>query len=384
MSDVARVQRPTYKPQFLSVSLMPGLTISSVMIVNNPGDARSAFSVLKHAHWNGFTPADLVFPAFLFMIGVGTTIAHVEKEQSGHSHSSLLLAALWRATYLIAIGLCLDALFFHPWRHLLFFGVLQRVALCLACGSFLLAGARRPLPRRVAMLCGFTACLLGYWVLMRFVPVPGYGVPGQNIPLLDPAHNLDAWIDYRLFAGHLLHRAYDPNGLLSTIPATGTFIAGMLTGLWLMSGYTERQKALGLVAVGCVSLGVGGLWNSTFPINMQLWTSSYVLWAAGWTFFVLALLFTVADVLRVRGRGWAILLVFGTNAMASFIFASAVSTCFVSVPVDGENTVGLFYNNYFSAIRPKTVGSLLYALLFTAGCWALMHWFYRRKIALNI
>ncbi len=384
MSGVEAIQRPSYKPEFLSVAVMPGLTISSVMIVNNPGDARSAFSVLKHAHWNGFTPADWVFPAFLFMIGVGTTIAHVEKEAAGESQTTLLLAALWRSIYLIAIGLFLDALFLHPWRHVLIFGVLQRVGLCLACGSFLLAGARRPWPRRIVLLCGFAACLVGYWVLMRFVPVPGYGVPRQNIPLLDPAHNLAAWIDYRLFAGHLLHKTFDPNGLLSTIPATGTFIAGMLTGLWLMSGYTERQKALGLVAVGCVSLVLGGLWNFTFPINMQLWTSSYVLWAGGWTLFVLAALFTLADVLQVRGRGWSILLVFGTNAMASFILASAVSTCFASVPVDGENTVGILYSNYFAAIRPKEIGSLVYALLFTAGCWFPMHWLYRRKIVLNI
>ena len=265
---------PTFAPGFLAVLLMPGLTISSVMIVNNPGDSRAAFGFLKHAHWNGFTPADWVFPAFLFMIGVGTTIAHVQKEQAGHSRSSLLFAAVWRSAYLIAIGLGLDALFLHPWRHLLIFGVLQRVALCLTCGSLLLACTRRPFARRLILLCSFAACLVGYWVLMRFVPVPGYGVPGKNIPLLDPAHNLAASIDVRLFAGHLLHPTYDPNGLLSTIPATGTFIAGILTGLWLASRYTKGQKALGLLGAGCVFLALGGLWNVPFPINMQLWTSS--------------------------------------------------------------------------------------------------------------
>ena len=109
-----------------------------------------------------------------------------------------------------------------------------------------------------------------------------------------------------------------------------------------------------------------------------------MLWAGGWTYFVLCTLFTVADLLHIRGRGWSLLLVFGTNAMASFILASTVSTCFVSIPVDRGDTVGLLYSNYFAAIRPRAMGSLSYALLFTAGCWLLMHWLYRRKIVLNI
>ena len=216
------------------------------------------------------------------------------------------------------------------------------------------------------------------------MPVPGFGMPGRGIPFLDPTRNLAFWLDSKLLAGHLVHGSSDPNGLLSTIPAVGTFLIGMILGLWLKSPSSLSQKAQGLVGAGSTSLAAGGLWSRSFPINMQLWTSSYVLWAAGWTLLVLAALFIVADVRHKRGAFWSILLVFGTNAMASFILASAISTCFSSIRVYGKDAVGLLYSKYFVSIKPHMLGSLLYSLLFTAACWLLMRELYRRKIVLNI
>ena len=374
----------TTAPALLSLELMPGLTITSVLIVDNPGNSTAVLSFLKHASWNGFTPADCVFPAFLCMIGTHTLLSHVEKEGKGASQTSLLLSSLWRALYLSGIGLLLDALYLHPWSSMLILGVLQRVGLCLACGSLLLAGTRSLQSRWIVLPGALLVVLVGYWLLLRFVPVPGFGVPGGNVPFLDPTHNLPFWLDNKLFAGHLLHGSSDPNGLLSTIPAVGTFLIGMIIGLWLKTSHTLTQKATGLVAAGCASLAAGGLWSRSFPINMQLWTSSYVLWSAGWTLLALALLFIVADVWHKRGDLWSILLVFGTNAMSSFIFASAISTCFSSIQVNGKDTVGLLYGKFFASIKPSMLGSMLYSLLFTAACWLLMRELYRRRIVLNI
>ncbi len=376
--------RPTTPPALLSLELMPGLTITSVLIVDNPGNSTAILSILKHASWNGFTPADWVFPAFLCMIGTHTLLSHMDKEDEGKSQLSLLLSSLWRSCYLIGIGLFLDALYLHPWSTMLIFGVLQRVGLCLACGSLLLAVTRTLQSRWTVLPGALLVLLVGYWLLLRFVPVPGFGVPGVDVPFLDPTHNLAFWLDNRLFAGHLLHGSSDPNGLLSTIPAVGTFLIGMIIGLWLKTSHTITQKATGLVAAGCASLAAGGLWSRSFPINMQLWTGSYVLWAAGWTLLALALLFIVADVLHERGVFGSILLVFGTNAMASFILASAISTCFSSIWVNGKDTVGVLYNRYFASITPSVLGSLLYSLLFTTACWLLMRELYKRRIVLNI
>ena len=369
---------------FLSLALMPGLSITSVIIVDNPGVGTGVFSIFKHSLWNGFGPADCVFPAFLSMIGSHTLLLQVAREGQGKSRTSLLLSSLWRSSYLIGIGILPNALYLRPWSSILLFGVLQRVGLCLAFGSILLS-VTRSLKSRWTVLPGVLLVLLiGYWLLLRFVPVPGFGIPGRNIPFLDPTKNLPFWLDTKLFTGHLLHGSSDPNGLLSTIPAVGTFLVGMILGLWLISPYTLTEKALGLVGAGCASLAAGGLWSRSFPFNMQLWTSSYVLWSAGWTLLVLALLFISADVRRERGPLWSIFLVFGTNAMASFILASAVSTCFSSIRLNGKDTVGLLYSSYFSAIKPPMLGSLLYSLLFTVACWMLMRELYRRKIVLNI
>ncbi len=318
------------------------------------------------------------------MIGTHTLLSHVDKEGEGKSQPSLLLSALWRSFYLIGIGLFLDALYLRPWSPMLIFGVLQRVGLCLAFGSLLLAVTRTLQSRWVVLPNALLVLLVGYWLLLRFVPVPGFGVPGVGVPFLDPTRNLAFWLDNRLFAGHLLHGSSDPNGLLSTIPAVGTFLIGMIIGLWLKTSHTLAQKAMGLVTAGCASLAVGGLWSKSFPINMQLWTSSYVLWAAGWTLLVLAALFIVADVRHKRGAFWSILLVFGTNAMASFILASAITACFFSIWVNGKDTIGLLYRKYFASITPSVLGSLLYSLLFTAACWLLMRELYRRQIVLNI
>ena len=376
--------KSTTPPALLSLELMPGLTITSVLIVDNPGNSTAVFSVLKHASWNGFTPADWVFPAFLCVIGTHTLLSHMDKEDEGKSQLSLLFSSLWRSFYLIGIGLFLDALYLRPWSGMLIFGVLQRVGLCLACGSLLLAITRSVQSRWTVLPGALLVLLLGYWFLLRFVPVPGFGMPGRDVPFLDPTRNLAFWLDNKLFAGHLLHGSSDPNGLLSTIPAVGTFLIGMIIGLWLKTSHTLAQKAMGLVTAGCASLAVGGLWSRSFPINMQLWTSSYVLWAAGWTLLVLAALFIVADVRHKRGAFWSILLVFGTNAMTSFILASAISTCFSSIWVNGKDTVGLLYSKYFASIEPSMLGSLLYSLLFTAACWLLMRELYRRQIVLNI
>ncbi len=363
---------------------MPGLSITSVIIVDNPGNSEAVLSILKHSHWNGFTPADCVFPAFLCMIGSHTLMSQVDKEAEGNSQISLLLSSLWRSVYLIGIGLFLDALYLRPWSTMLFFGVLQRVGFCLACGSLLLVVTRSLRSRWIMLPGALLVLLVGYWFLLRFVPVPGSGTPGGSVPFLDPTHNLAFWLDRKLFAGHLLHESSDPNGLLSKIPAVGTFVIGMIIGLWLNGRYTLNQKAMGLVAAGCASLAAGSLWSKTFPMNMQLWTSSYVLWAAGWTLLVLALLFIIADVRHERGALWSILLVFGTNAMASFIFASGVSTCMRSFQSDGWAALGRVHPSAFSSLKLSESFSLLYSLLFTAGCWILMRQLYKRNIILEI
>jgi predicted acyltransferase len=231
---------------------------------------------------------------------------------------------------------------------------------------------------------------------MRYVPVPGYGVPGKNIPLLDPDMNLVAWVDRHLFsAGHLYERVRDPEGLLSTIPALGTTLIGLLTGLWLRTGRTLAAKTRGIAAAGVSGIVLGGLWNLSFPINKKLWTSSYVLYAAGFSLLLLALFLWLADLRRAR-EGYArsrmaaladtFLLVLGTNAIVAYVLSELLGSALEFVHVTPRAELPhWFYLQIASVVPDVALASLLYSLSYLAVCWIVVYlFFYRRKIFVKI
>ena len=366
--------------RLLSVDLLRGLTIGFMILVNDPGDGRVGFRALDHADWNGFTPTDLVFPTFLFLVGVSMVLSYARREAAGAPRGAFLGHALRRTLLLFALGLLLNGFPLYPLATLRIYGVLQRIAVCFGIGSVLLAatGKRRS---RVAVLLGvLAATLVGYWLLMRFVPVPGHGLPGRDVPLMDKDNNLVAWLDRTLLPGRLYEGTRDPKGLLSTLPAVGTLVLGMLAGLWLRTQHTVRRKAYGLVVAGMAALLAGGLWNLTFPVNKKLWTSSYVLWAGGWSLLLLALFFWLCEVKQWRGRGWTPLLVFGRNAIASYVFAELFAGCCFLVSVHGRSVSHLVYTSLFAGVGSPAIGSLLYSLFFVAVCWLPMAALYRRGV----
>src|SRR5580658_9433469 len=229
--------------RLMSLDLFRGATIAGMILVNNAGDGNAAYWPLKHAQWNGWTPTDLVFPFFLFIVGVSMIFSFASRLKHGDSRAHLMLHVVKRAAILFAIGVFVVNSF--PDRYDLHSirieGVLQRIALCyLVCSVVVLWTGTRA---RVAVIA---ICLVGYWVLMRFVPVPGFGVPTHDIPLLDPDRNLAAWLDRLVFPGHLYEGTRDPEGVLSTIPAVATSLLGMLTGQWLRSSRTTASKTLGM------------------------------------------------------------------------------------------------------------------------------------------
>ena len=202
--------------------------------------------------------------------------------------------------------------------------MLQRIAVCyiIIAALYLLS------PGWKSKLGIAIAALAGYWVLMRFVPVPGLGTPTHEIPLLDKNGNLVAWLDRQIFsAPHLYEKVRDPEGLLSDIPALATALFGMLAGIWLRANRTIAEKAKGIALAGVIGLATGGLWNFWFPVNKKLWTSSYVLYAAGWSLLLLALSMWVVDIVGARmsdaekRKRYMVLLVFGTNAIAAYMFS---------------------------------------------------------------
>src|SRR5271156_155757 len=207
----------------LSIDVLRGLTIALMILVNDPGDWSHTYAQLDHAQWNGFTLTDLVFPNFLFIVGASIILSLQSRIARGDSKKTLALHILRRSAIIFALDVFFnDFPHFHS-SHLRIYGVLTRIALCYLCAGLICLVTQRA--DRLLAICSIL--LLGYWALMRFVPVPGFGVPTHDIPLLDPDRNLAAWLDRRLLAGHLYEGTRDPEGGLSTIPAIATHLLGM-------------------------------------------------------------------------------------------------------------------------------------------------------------
>ena len=242
------------KPErLLSLDLFRGTTIAAMILVNDAGDGPSSYWPLRHSAWNGWTPTDLIFPFFLFIVGVAMAFSFDSRLRRGEARGHLLKHVLWRGFVLFALGMFLNGFPNHyqlsTWRV---YGVLQRIAICyvITAALELWTGWR-------AQVAVTVTCLVAYWILMRYVPVPGFGIPTHDIPLLDPDRNFVAWLDRKMLMGHLYEVTRDPEGVLSNIPALATCLLGLLTGKWLKSAYSQKVKTVAMVSAGILAIAIG-------------------------------------------------------------------------------------------------------------------------------
>jgi predicted acyltransferase len=378
--------------RYLAVDLLRGLTIAFMILVNDNGSDR-AFWALKHAEWNGFTPTDLVFPTFLFLVGASIVFSTEARLSRGVTRASLFAHTVRRAIIIFLLGLVVNSAPFFHLSTMRYYGVLPRIAVCYLVVGSLYIWIRRPAGSAAGQPTGadkiglLVACLLGYYILMRFVPVPGFGMPGHDIPFLDRDANIVAWLDRQIFsAKHLYEGTRDPEGLLSTIPALGTTLIGVLTGLFLRSSAgSEAHKARILAIAGASSVFLGLLWNPLFPINKKLWTSSFVLYAAGWSLLILAVFWFLVQVRGYR-RGTWVFLVFGTNAITAYVLSEVMAACLGHVKVGAHSNVLRWTAEHIAAVMPSypALGSLAYSLLYVLVCWLLVLPLYRKKIFIKI
>ncbi len=382
-----------------SVDALRGLTIAFMILVNDPGDWSHVYPPLEHAEWNGFTPTDLVFPVFLFLVGCSIVFAVQSRLARGVPLRTIALQMLRRAGYIFLIKMLLTAFPHFHLTRMRIFGVLTRIALC-----YLIAGLLFLYVRSARVLAIIVVALLaGYWGLMRFAPVPGLGHPVRDLPLLDPDRNLaayldrgfNAWCQRWLHTGRLYEKTRDPEGLLSTLPSIATTLLGTLAALWMRTRRSSESVRNGLVLAGLLALLCGGIWNRSFPINKNLWTSSYVLYAGGWSLLLLALAYWLFDSLQVQNRSrvarallWP-LQVYGSNAITAFAVSNLIVETLLwlrlSLP-DGHpiSVWGWLYAKGFAFDGSTQNTSLAFAITFVVACF-LPNWvLWRRRIFVRV
>ena len=385
---------PAPVKRMLSLDILRGVTIAFMIMVNNNG-GRSAWAQMHHAEWNGLTATDLVFPTFLFVVGASIVFAYEARLAKGATRAQLAWHTAKRACILYLLGIVVNSFPYFHLDHMRFYGVLQRIAVCyLVVGLFYLWDKR--VWTKVAALA---LVLVGYWVLVRWVPVPGAGMPGRDVAFLDTDQNIVAWLDRQLMPGHLYedyttHSLRDPEGLLSDIPALGTTLLGVLTGLWLRSQRDMKTKAIGLAVGAAVCLASGYFWSIWFPLNKKMWTSSFVLAAAGWSLTVFALAFWAVEIKGwgkekswTRGLVWP-WLVFGSNAIAAYMVSELLPGIveLVRFPSDGRemNALGWARIHICGQIPNPGWAAFSYSFSFMAICFIPVWILYRNKIFLKV
>jgi predicted acyltransferase len=368
--------------RLISLDVLRGITIAFMILVNNNGDERHAYWPLKHALWNGWTPTDLVFPTFLFVAGLSIIFSFESRLAKGASKVSLFSHALRRSIILFLLGLFVNGFPFFHLSTLRIYGVLQRFAVCLLIVSVLHLWDRG-VKSKIAVLI---FALLGYWIIMRWVPVPGYGLPTRDIPLLDKDANWVAYIDRHIFPGRLYEGTRDPEGLLSNLPALGTALMGMLTGIWLRTQRAVKTKFVGIFVAALACLLLGKIWGHWFPINKKLWTSSYVLFAGGWSLLGLSICYWVVEIKQWK-RGWTFpWLVFGSNAIAVYVFSEVIVSALNLIHIGSAHKplVPVIYDHTFARVPDLAFGSLLYSLAIVAICFLFGLTLYKKKIFIKI
>lgn len=361
------------KDRIISVDIFRGLTIALMILVNTPGTWEYVFPPLRHAVWHGYTPTDLVFPFFLFIVGTSIVFAYRNKEPNTATYRKISV----RTLKLLGLGLFLGAFtisfpFIKDFAEIRFPGVLQRIGVVFFFAAVLF------LNFNWKVILGITITILvGYWVWLGFIPLNG------EVPTFERAPNNWAnFVDLQVFGTHMYKEDYDPEGLLSTFPSIASSLLGIFTGLILIS--QRAKKGLLLLLMGILMLLFGYIWDLAFPINKALWSSSFVLVTAGWANIFLALIYYLTDVKGIQFG--SIFRYTGANAITVYFLSSFVTKLFYSIQVEeGLSLHGWIYKNiYVHSFLSGEVSSLLYGLSVMGFYLLLALFMYRRKIFIKV
>lgn len=363
--------------RLVSLDIFRGMTVAFMIIVNTPGSWSYVYPPLSHAKWHGCTPTDLVFPFFLFIVGV--SMWYSMKKYGQEINTGSILRIFRRTLTIFALGLFLAIFpyFGRDYSTLRIMGVLQRIALAYGIGALICLAIRRDY-----LWIVIAVLLILYWALLAFLGgADPYSLQDNIAPTVDAA----------ILGKNHLYKGFgipfDPEGIMSTLPAVCTVITGYYIAEIIGKGPAKGKSALKLVLFGAASAGLGLLWNMVFPINKPLWTSSYVLYTAGIAMGVLALIYLIADVGKFRKWG-TFFMVFGMNALFAFFLAGIWTRLMLFIKIQsGTGKITLYtwiYEKVCVPIAGNMIGSLMFALIQMFLIWGLALILYRKKIMIRL
>ena len=357
-----------------SVDVLRGLTIVAMILVNTPGTWSHVYSPLLHANWHGYTPTDLIFPFFLFIVGTSIAFAYKHKIPNAETYKKIGI----RSLKLIGLGLFLNVFlpyfpFIKELSTVRIPGVLQRIGLVFFVTAIL--SIHFNWKTLLSIVC---ILLLGYWIWLGFIPLPN-----GNLPTFDRASdNWANYIDVSFLKNHTWKSDYDPEGLLSTLPSIASGLIGVLIGRMILFQY--YMKTFFLLTAGVAMLGLGLLWDLWFPINKAIWSSSFVLVTAGWGTILLSMLYYITDVKKIpTGK---IFKYVGSNAIVLYFASSFISKVFYLIHVNETQTIhGWLYATFFtSMISSDKLASLCYALSVVSFYGIVGVILYKKKIFIKV
>ena len=398
------------RERLLSLDVFRGLTVAGMLLVNDPGSWGSIYPPLEHAPWNGWTPTDLIFPFFLFIAGITTYLSLSSRRARGDDERAIRAQIIRRGALIFLFGFLVNGFPYFTWSdvagvadptllqrmgdrllHWRFLGVLQRIGIAYMVAALLTQ--RTTLRQQIAIIA---TLLLGYWVVMTVLPVPGEGTIGALL-LNDPKRTMAAWTDRVVLdwsrwgmGNHLWVSGvtWDPEGILSTVPAICTAMLGNLAGRWIAERRPLTERLAGMSAVGSIAMMFGLMWHWVFPINKSLWTSSYVVFTAGMAALSLATIMWIVDFQKVRG--WTKpFVIYGVNPIIAFIGSGVMARLIYSIiKVDsGGRRIPLqawLYQTFFASWLSPVNASLAFALAFVLFWYGILYLLYRRNIILKV
>ena len=359
--------------RLISLDAMRGFTIAAMVLVNFPGSWQHVYSPLLHADWNGLTPTDLVFPFFLFIVGVSIALAYSRRLDAGANKREMYRKILIRSLKIYAVGMILNLIPDFNFIELRWTGVLHRIAVVFFVCAMLFLNSDWKTQAWIAALI-----LVGYWLAMVLIPTPGFGTVS-----LEPGVNLAAWIDSQFLPGRKYQGTWDPEGILSTLPAIATGIFGLLAGRLFLTQLSSHEKANYLMVWGLFSVALVYFWHLGFPVNKNLWSSSFVMVTSGLASLVLGAVYFLVDI-KGKQKGTYMGIVFGANAIAVYVLADLLSLIFYSLSIGGMSLNQHFVSSLSNVgIRPE-FASMLYALLFVTINFIPAYILYKKRVFIKL